>query len=418
MSIYSEIKQAFPELPIGNISDYYTNEIETAKKIYQGSPPWQTVKSSGIKKKSRRRSLLNMAKVVCDKLAALTFSEQCDIKCDNEEYDRLIAETLEKNAFGSRFPEWLSRAFALGGGVLKLNIIDSELSVNYLNADTFFPVKWDNKHITGGIFRTTYTMGGKYYRIYEYSHVTGSGLSVEHSVWKSDNKNSMGVLADIREIFPETEEKYDFTGIKTPLFSYFKPAIGNNKCFDIPLGIPVFANCYDTLEEIDVVFDSLQREFILGKKRIMLPEEMIKAVADAETGEMKMYFDPDDEIYQAFMGDAQKMGITDITVQLRVQEHIEALRFLFQLLSVQLGLSAGALSFDRHDGLKTATEVISDERDTARTVENQKNIVSECIKELCESIIAADCYIKGSQPAEHGITVTWQDNVIKDKAEH
>lgn len=34
MSIYSEIQQAFPQLTLADISDYYSCEIEPAKKIY------------------------------------------------------------------------------------------------------------------------------------------------------------------------------------------------------------------------------------------------------------------------------------------------------------------------------------------------------------------------------------------------
>ena len=413
MSIYSELKQAFPSLPAADISDYYTDTIEPAKRIYSGSPPWRTVRSSGIKKKSRRRALLNMAKTVCDKMAALTFSEQCEISCDNERYNALIADVLEKNAFGIKFPEWLSRAFALGGGVIKTNIIGGEIKLDYLNADVFFPVKWDNRRITGAVFRSVYTMGGSHYRVYEYTRLENNALVTGYSVWKSYTKADMGARTDIKELFPDTEEEYTVSGVDTPFFVYFKPAIGNNRCFDLPLGVPIFANCYDTLEEIDVVFDSLQREFILGKKRIILPEEMIKTVYD-EDGNRTRYFDVDDEIYQAFIGDAGKMGVNDITVPLRVQEHTEALKLLFELLSIQLGLSAGAVSFDRSDGVKTATEVISDERDTMRLIRNQKNILGECIKEMCGSIIAADCCIRGVPTEKYNISVSWQDNVITD----
>ena len=411
MSIYSEIKQAFPTLPIADISDYYTSEIELAKRVYQGSPPWKTVKSSGLKQKTRKRALTGMAKVVCDKMAALTFSEQCDIECP--EYQDVIDNILSDNRFNSKFPEWLSRAFALGGGVLKVNIIDRGITINYLNADVFFPTKWDNRHITGGIFRTTMTAGKDHYTIFENVITTPAGLAMENRAFKSDSKSSLGSPVNISEVLPGTEQKTDFYGIKTPLFTYFKPAIGNNKCFDLPLGIPIFANCYDTLEMIDVVFDSLQREFILGKKRIIIPEQFVQLVTGID-GEQHRYFDVDDEIYQAFMGDSEKLGINDISVQLRVQEHCDAMNYLLNLLASQLGLSVGSLSFDRSDGLKTATEVVANERDTMRTVENQKNIITECIKELCESIIAAYCYIMGLNPIEHTVTVTWKDNVIAD----
>ena len=415
MSIYSEIQQAFPQLTLADISDYYSYEIEPAKKIYQGKPPWRRVKSSGIKKKTRDRSLLNMAKVVCDKMAALTFSEQCDIKCSDEKYQEFVLNTLENNAFWAKLPEWFSRAFALGGGIIKLNIINDEISLDYLNADTFVPTRWNNRRILDGIFRSGYVRNGKRYSIFERRFLDENGSHIEYSVWESDSKSTLGSPVSINTIFKGTPDKTDFNSIKTPLFVYFKPAIGNNKCFDIPLGLPIFANCYDTLEEIDIVFDSLQREFILGKKRIIIPEEFIKYVFDSKSGEETRYFDADDEVYQALSGsNTDKFHITDSSVNLRVQEHLEALHNLLDILGMQLGLSSGSLAYDKSDGLKTATEVVANERDTMRTVENQKNIVTECIEELCEAIIAAYSAIHNEPIRKNTVTVSWQDNVISD----
>lgn len=305
MSIYTEIKQAFPKLTIPDISDYYTREIEPAKRVYQGSPPWKQVKHAGVKKKHRDMALLNAAKVVCDKMAALTYSEQCEITATDGDCQRIIGDTLEANAFQSKFPEWLSRAYAMGGGVLKLIIDKSEIKIDYLNADVFFPTKWNNRRITEGIFRSTYVKNGKFYRIFEYQHETPDGITIENSAWESDTRSALGTPCGIQRLFPECPENTSFTGIKQPLFVYFKPAIGNNRCFDTPLGLPIFANSYDTLRGIDVIFDSLQREYVLGKKRIIVPSELIKTSFD-DDGNAVRYFDADDEIFQALTRRSQR----------------------------------------------------------------------------------------------------------------
>ena len=62
--------------------------------------------------------MTNMAKVICDKLATMTFSEQCDISVDDEKYNDTVSEVLENNCFWERFPEFLSRSYALGGGAV------------------------------------------------------------------------------------------------------------------------------------------------------------------------------------------------------------------------------------------------------------------------------------------------------------
>ena len=50
-----------------------------------------------------------------------------------------------------------------------------------------------------------------------------------------------------------------------PVFAYFRPFVSNNSDYDVPLGMSVYANCTDTLRALDTVFDSFQREFVLGK---------------------------------------------------------------------------------------------------------------------------------------------------------
>lgn len=414
MNIYNEIQSAFPGITIPNIGNYYTREIEAAKRVYQGSPPWKRVRSAGIKKKNRDRALLNAAKVVCDKMAALTYSEQCEITASNTDYQKKIMDVLDENAFQSKFPEWLSRAYAMGGGILKLRIDCGEIKIDYLNADVFFPTKWNNRRISEGIFRSSYVRSGKFYRLYEYQRITPKGVEIQNSAWESEEKNSLGTQVGIKSLFPECEEKCCFSGFKKPFFVYFKPAIGNNRCFDTPLGLPIFANSYDTLEGLDIIYDSFQREYILGKKRIIVPSDLVRTEYN-EAGENVRMFDAEDEVYQALTCDeASKLQIIDNTVQLRVQEHVDGLNALLDILSLQIGLSAGSLSFNSKEGLKTATEVVADERDTQRTVENNKNIVGEVIKDLCEGIIAAWCCLNKRTPQECDYTINWHDNVISD----
>lgn len=98
MRICGDISSVFPDLKIVDISDYYSVEIAEAKDIYQCHPPWENVPSSNLgKKKSRKRAMLNTAKIVCDKLATLTFSEQCDINIENEQTKEYVMQVLEDN---------------------------------------------------------------------------------------------------------------------------------------------------------------------------------------------------------------------------------------------------------------------------------------------------------------------------------
>ncbi|MGN0596363.1 MAG: phage portal protein [Ruminiclostridium sp.] len=410
MSICGDISAVFPDLKIVDISDYYSMEIAEAKGIYQCHPPWENVPSSNLgKKKSRKRAMLNTAKIVCDKLATLTFSEQCDINIENEQTKEYVMQVLEDNGFWEKFPEFLSRAFALGGGAIKTYIEKNAVKLSYVNADRFYPISWDNRSIKEAVFFTDYIKGGKYYHIFELHRFTDGGYVVENKAYCSDSKDSLG-----KEETTELPSKSVFKSVKTPLFAYFKPAIGNNKRFDVPLGLSVFANSADTLKSIDILFDSLQREFVLGKKRIIVPSEMVKVEYD-DNGNAVRYFDSNDEVYQALTcNEAEKLQIHDNTYTLRVQEHIDGLNALLNMLCLQIGLSPGALSYDKIQGEKTATEVISEEKDTQRTANNNKNLITEMLEDVINAIISCAISLQVPGVIESEVSISWQDNVITD----
>ena len=72
--------------------------------------------------------------------------------------------------------------------------------------------------------------------------------------------------------------------------------MANNLDDNSPLGISLYANCMDTLKALDVAFDSLAMEMILGKKRIIVPASAVKSVRDTKGNEHR-YFDANDSVY-------------------------------------------------------------------------------------------------------------------------
>lgn len=206
-----------------------------------------------------------------------------------------------------------------------------------------------------------------------------------------------------------------YSGSSLPMFSYFKPSVSNNYEYDVPLGMSIYANAADTLKALDIAFDSFSREFVLGKKRIIVPSECIRTIVNPDTGQMERYFDADDEAYVALKSEeGETLKITDNTVTLRVQEHISAINALLNILCFQVGLSAGTLSFDAVQGMKTATEVISQDSKTARTIKSNKNLLTETIEGVIHSLIAVGVYLDIIPKKEYSITIGWKDNIIID----
>lgn len=404
------IRTAFPEMTIPNVENFYSDYIERWKNIFENNPPWKTVKRGGLYKKgSRDMNRLNAAKVLCDCFSDLTFSEQCEITIDDTACQDYIVQQLEQNGFWENMPELLSIGFALGGCAVKAYAENGSPKLNYVHADRFLPTEWTGKTVQSGAFLTVTQKNSRYYTLVEMQR---QGRA-EYRLFRSDTQKDIGSLCDLSELY-SFDAMVDY-GADCPMFSYFKPCVSNNAEYDTPLGMSVYANAVDTLKALDVAFDSFCREFVLGKKRIIVPSTAIQTVVDTKTGELVRYFDADDEAFVALKSDdCNSLKVTDNTVELRVEEHVAAINALLNILCFQTGLSAGTLSFDAVQGIKTATEVISQDSKTARTIKSNKNLLTETIEAVIHALIAVGVFLGQLPKREYHVTVGWKDNIIID----
>lgn len=64
--------------------------------------------------------------------------------------------------------------------------------------------------------------------------------------------------------------------------------------------------------------------------------------------------------------------------------------------------------------MKTATEIISQESKTARTVKNNKNLLTEAIETVVHALIQLGVMSGELSAREYNVTVGWHDNIIID----
>lgn len=359
------------------LSEHYA-EIERYSEIAAGGGSWRYTAKGGLNGGTRRLASLGAARAVCAELSRLCFSEGTTVTSADHDTERFLCEVLHDNHFYERFPAFLERVFALGGGVVKV-YWDNGVKLDFVEADCFVPTKWDGRSITGAAFASEITRGSKRYRLTETQELCDDTLTIENRI-----STDTGAKAELSEVLPELSEKSVIKGLKKPLFVYIGTGLSGAKGCKL-LGSSVLKGTEDTLKSLDIVFDSLSREFILGKKRIIVPYYAVRGEYD-ENGDIKRYFDVNDEVFQAMsVSDTEDLKITDNTAELRVNEHTEALSALLDMLCMQVGLSEGALSY-KGGTIKTATEVISRNSRTYRTQAFFRSIIAEGLAQVMENI--------------------------------
>ncbi|QWI52511.1 phage portal protein [Bacillus mycoides] len=390
--------------------------IDMWKAIYTGHfAEWHDLKYQTIEgQKQRRMASLNMAKVVSQEMASLIFNEKCSINISDEKLSSDIKNVLDENNFTREFQRYLEYMLALGGMVIKV-YWDGGIKLSYVTADCFIPVSWDNNKVTEGVFINESTKGDKYYTLLEWHLIEGEQHVIKNELYESKNKGELGTKVSLSALYADLEEEVRIDNLSKPMFVYFKPNTANNFDLYSPLGISTYANSLDVLKALDTAFDSFQREFVLGKKRIIVPASAIKHVTDPQSGMSHRYFDATDEVYEAMKFEDNAQKIQDISVELRVEEHKAAINALLNYLSMQTGFSTGAFSFDGQ-GVKTATEVVSENSKTFKTKQSHETIIEDGIRDLVDIIIeVASLYEEFESTDDYEVTVTFDDSIAEDQ---
>lgn len=453
-----EFKDVFELGGVPAFNQYYYNGIFIWKWLYRGFYKlWHIIPCPTIGKPDNQRELyrMNIAKAICAEMASLVWGEECtvNVSMDGREstdenpdpLNEFIQKVFCDNAVREKMQGSVEQALALGGSALKVwsevrrdengNELPESRSINigYAMADQFIPTAWDNAKVTEGVFISRQAKGGYYYTRLEWHKWNGLTYTITNELYRSEitkgktpgeSQDILGVRWPLADIYPYLEEE-TVIPVSESLFTYWRTPIANNLDDNSPLGMSVYGNALETLHALDICYDSFVREFRLGRKRIIVPARAVRTIVDPDTGKMVRYFDAMDETYEALASDSpDDLKITDNSVELRVEEHVAAINAFLSVLCLQTGFSAGTFTFDQHTGLKTATEVVSENSKTYKTIKTIQNQLAPAIEHLVRNIIdVAVLYemdyegqsIESLSAGGYNVSITFDDGITQDR---
>ncbi len=436
--------------------EYYTLYILPWLAIYKGFyKAWHKVPMKTLnnpKGKTRTMATMNAGKMACSQMARYVWNERCAITASSASHDpaskepdpldEFLQEVLRENRFGVAFGDLLEKSMALGGGAIREwvevpkdeegnDLGEGKVRLGYTMASQFVPTAWDNARVKSGIFLSREARDGYYYTVVEWHHWDGRTYRVTNDLYRMPIKETeepqsiLGWWYPLNEIYPLLSPDTTIEDVDTAYFQYFKPFGANYADDNSPMGMSIYAPALGTLHGLDIMFDSLQREFVLGKKRIIAPTRAMRLSASVNNGAPQRYFDADDEVWEALSTDnPEDLKIYDNSVELRVDQHITGINGEMAILCNQVGFDPGTLAFDQQKGMKTATEVISENSKTYGTVKAHENNVRDALIDMVHAII--DLAVRygltweGKPVAQlvaggYDVAVTFDDSIIQDK---
>lgn len=360
---------------------------------------------NGMVATTQERYKLGMAKKVCEDWANLLLNEKVAIQAGD--YSKRLEEILKCNNFYVRANQLAEIAFALGtAAFVEYKGADDEVIIDYIRADMIYPLSWDNGDITECAFGTPRTINGTegvYIQIHRYGHEEDGERPDAYYI---ENKYVDARSGKEIEAPEDIEEVVDTRSVE-PLFQIITPNICNNIDLDSPFGISVYANAIDQLKGCDLVYDSYMNEFVLGRKRIMVPLSQAKRQMQAEGIEAPS-FDPNDTVYYILPEDRNSDNrLTEVDMQIRASDHELGIQRSLDLLSLKAGMGAGQYKFES-GGVKTATEVISDKSDLYQNRQKHCIVISKAVENMVRAVSFLDT--GGAADA----TVDFDDSIIED----
>lgn len=347
---------------------------------------------------------INFAKTIAESKADLIFNEKVKInipKNRQKEWNRI----MNYNNFWTMANRSVEIANALGTFAWVVYESGKDVVIDYIQPQMIFPLSFTNDEITECVFASVFTKQGKEY-LYLNAHILNDSgryvITNKYFNWSSDtNMPAAEVPADFFGVAPEI-----VSGV-IPRFFIIKPNVENNIIKNCPMGVSRYANSINLLKTLDIIYDSLHKEFILGRKRILVGAETLGF--DGKDPIPK--FNLRERIFNVFTVSGDDTLIKEIDMKLRTGEHEDALRMVLNLISLKTGFGVDYFSWDKNGGIKTATEVISENSDLFRSIRKDEILLERALLDL----IAAIFEIKGWAVDADDIEIEWDDSIIQDE---
>ncbi|HAO6444809.1 TPA: phage portal protein [Listeria monocytogenes] len=404
-----------------NANDEDYKYIDMWKRLYQGHyAEWHNLNYEHNGNPVNRRQLsMNLPKVTAKYMSKLLFNEKVKINIDDKAAEEFVLNVLKTNGFTKNMERYIEYGEAMGGFVIKVyHDGNKNVKVSFATADCMYPLSNDSENVDECIIANSFHKNNKYYTLLEWNEWQGDVYTVTTELYQSNDPNELGTKVSLKLLFNDIEPVVPLPPLTRPTFIYIKPNIANNKNLTSPLGISIYANALDTLKTLDLMFDSYYQEFKLGKKKVLVPSSFVKTAVNLD-GSTTQYFDSTDEAFFLYQGDQDADGksVKDISVEIRSTEFIESINAMLRIYAMQVGLSAGTFTFDEN-GLKTATEVVSEKSETYQTKNSHSQLIEQGIKEMIVSILEVGKFIEaysGDIVELNTITVDFDDSIAQDE---
>ena len=381
------------------ISAPMATALQTWCQMYENKATWL---SADVKS-------LNLAAAISSEIArAVTIEMQVKLT-GSARADFLTAQL---NPVLDKLRQQVEYGIAKGGLMLKPYVVGKQVLVDFVQADQFFPVSFDeNGNITACVFADTRQQGTWWYTRLEYHSMEDKGCKVTNRAFKSTVKDNLGNECPLTEVevWKDLELEATISPLEKPLFAYFRYPQANNIDSTSPLGVSCFARAVSLVEQADRQWSDLLWEFDSGKRALYID---VLAFGKDEDGKPIL---PNKRLYRTLeTGSAEGELFEEWSPNFREQNLLAGLEAILRKVEFACGLAYGTLSNPQTID-KTATELMISQQRSYIVVSDTQKSLEQALEQLLWAMDTWTTLSKLAPAGAYSATYSWDDSIVVDR---
>lgn len=389
-----------------DIAKDFNIDISTSDEMLSIIEKWSNIYNSKLPWLNKEVKSLHVAKTICEKVAKAVTIE-LKTKVDDVEINNVYQRFIKNIRTNTEY------ALGKGGMFFKPFYSNGKIKISCIQADKFIPTKFDSTgELLGAIFIDQITRGNVIYTRLEYQELNDTTLTIKNKTYKSTihNSNTLGSKISLSQVqeWRNIQEEIQINDVNRLLGGYFRIPIANPIDNTSPVGVAIFANAIDTLEEIDKQFSRTLWEYEGSELAVDVDATAFRKDKNGKDilpkGKERLYRKLD-------FGDEKSWNV--FSPAIRDSSLFNGLNELLRQCESQCGLAFGTISKIENIE-KTATEIKSSKQDYYVTVSDIQGALQTALEDLVYSIDILMSLYGIKHKVEADVSFDWDDSILVD----
>ena len=378
---------------IGSDTELTTKMIDSIdlwQNMLTGSAPW-----------TNKTPSLGLEIGICREFADVAINELEARVEDNDKLNELFQMAIRD------LNENLQDGLALGSLIIK-PLMGGR--VEYVTADNFIPIKFDNGRPTDCIFVERKQINeNKYYHRLERHTLTSAGLTVTNAAYQSPTSSRIGtkVPLDVVDSWAGLPEEVHYSGMDKLDFGYYRNPI-KNRIDDSQCGVSIYSGvAVDRIKAADIQAARLDWEFESGERAIHVDERALKTSLNGKKSVAKSH----ERLYRGLNIDQKNDELfKEYSPAMRDGSYRQGLEDALRRVEFSVGLAYGDLS-DTQYVEKTATEV----KNAKQRKYNRVAAIQENLKACLSDLVDALAFYNATYTKGYSFSCSFSDSILTDE---